>query len=131
MSDREVPIELRRRIIAAVYAAGASREAVEFEWPECHTARCSLGHPGPDAAFGIMKHQIAAYVENELRFESTTRPDLGDVEEHGSERELAELTLGVLLMKFARTASSYANAAALILDAYPDLVPVLAAQDAS
>lgn len=123
--SREVDEALIDRIIAAVDGAGVSREAVEFEWPECHKPKCQHRHGSPDVAMGHMKHQIIEAVKLELQYETTTRPDVsvdGDTPE-----QAAAFTLGVLLGRYrvAKT-GTYARAARLIVDAYPGIVPVLA-----
>lgn len=116
---------LQRRVLAAIWAADVSREAIEFDWPECHRPRCAGRHGSPDSAFGLMKSRIAGAVEDELRFRMLTRPDVavdGD-----SPEDAAALTLAVLLARYqVRDAGTFAKAARLIVDAYPGLVPVLA-----
>ena len=120
---RKVDDALVRRIVAAVVDAGVSRAVVDFEWPKCHKAKCQGRHGSPDAAMGHMKHVIIDAVKLELQYETTTRPDFGDGEPH----EVAMLTLATLLRRYnVREASTFANAASLMLDAYPSLVPVLA-----
>lgn len=126
---REVDDALIRRIVAAAADAGVSRAGVELEWPECHKPKCQHRHGSPDIAMGYMKHQIIQAIESELRFEATTRPDLshpGDTPE-----EAAAFTLGVLMSRYrvAKT-GTYAKAARLIVEAYPELVPALSASAA-
>lgn len=124
MSERKVDDALIRRIVAAVDAAGVSREAVEFEWPECHKPKCQHRHGDPDAAMGHMKHQIIEAVKDELGYEKTTRPDLFNPED--SPEETAAFNLAVLLHRYrvAKT-GTFAKAARLIVDAYPEIVPAL------
>lgn len=123
--SREVDEALIDRIIAAVDGAGVSREAVEFEWPECHKPKCQHRHGSPDIAMGYMKHQIIEAVNLELRYEATTRPDVsvgGDTPE-----QTAALALGVLLHRYRpEVAGTYAKTAQLIVDAYPEIIPALA-----
>ncbi|MEW1990740.1 hypothetical protein [Microbacterium sp. NPDC078849] len=123
--SREVNDALIDRIVAAVAGAGVSRAIVEHDWPECHKAKCQARHGDPDTAMWHMKHQIIEAVKLELRYEATTRPDVavdGDTPE-----EAAALTLGVLLHRYRPEVSgTYAKAAQLIVDAYPEIVPALA-----
>lgn len=123
--SREVEDLLIDRIVAAVADAGISRAVVEHDWPECHKAKCQARHGDPDSAMGHMKHQIIDAVKLELRYEATTRPDVsmdGD-----SPEATAALTLGVLLHRYRPEVSgTYAKAAQLIVDAYPEIIPALA-----
>lgn len=124
MSGRDVEDALMARITAAVASAGVSREAVEFEWPECHKARCSGRHGDPDTAMGHMKHQIIEAVKLELEYEATTRPEVSMPENTPAEN--AAFTLGVLLHQYRpHVTGTYAKTARLIIDAYPEIVPAL------
>ena len=124
MSGREVSERLIRRIEAAVSDAKVSRSAVEFDWPECHAKRCNGRHGDVDAAFGTMKIQIMRAIRSELQHEMTTRPDLaepGDTQEQN-----AVYTLAILMDRYnVSNTITYVKAAQLIVDAYPELIPVL------
>lgn len=115
---------LIRRIEAAIADAKVSRSAVEFDWPECHAKRCSGRHGDVDAAFGTMKIQVMRAIRAELQHELTTRPDIaepGDTQEQN-----AVYTLAVLMDRYnVSKTSTYVKAAQLIVDAYPELIPVL------
>jgi hypothetical protein len=116
---------LERRVIAAIDAAAVNRFEVEFEWPECHAKRCSGRHGDPRQAFAMMKHQIVDAVQSELRFYTTTRPDVA--EPGDTAEDIAALTLAVLLGRYnVHDAGTWARAARLLIDAYPALVPALA-----
>jgi len=121
---------LIRRIEAAVAVASVSRSAVEFDWPECHRKGCSGRHGDVDQAFGTMKIQVMRAVRDELQFEMTTRPDFstpGDTEEQN-----AVMTLATLLRRYnVHDAGTYAKAAQLIVDAYPELTAVFSEQAAA
>lgn len=124
---RTVDDALIRRIDAAIGSAGVSREAVEFDWPQCHRKNCPHRHGRPDAAFMTMKIQIMDAVRSELRWETTTRPDVAD--DNDSPEEAAAVTLAVLLGRYnVHDAGTYIKAAQLIVEAYPGLVPVLAGE---
>ena len=124
MSERTVDDALIDRIVAAVAEAGVSRAVVMHDWPECHKAKCQARHGDPDLAMGHMKHQIVEAVKLELRYEATTRPDArvdGD-----TPAEAAAFTLGVLLHRYRpHVTGTYAKAARLIVDAYPQIIPAL------
>ncbi len=126
MSEREIDQPLRRRIQAAAFAASVNRFEVEFEWPECHKPRCQHRHGEPELAFGLMQHAVIESIEHELRFESVTRPDRS---RHGdSPEETAVYTLASLLNTYnVHHAGTFVKASQLLIDAYPALVPVLAA----
>ncbi len=115
---------LENRIVITVLAAGVSRAAVEFEWPECHKNRCQGKHGSVDAALGIMKHSIVDAIKAELRARATSAPDVA--EDSDSPSEAAKYTLAALLSTFARAGATHVASAALMLDAYPDLATVLA-----
>lgn len=122
--DRQIKEPLRRRIRAAALTATVSRSAVDFEWPECHAKKCQHRHGSADQALSIMAHAITEAIDNELRFETTTRPDVADPED--TPEEAAVLALAVLLRTYnVRDAGTYARAARLIVDAYPALIDVL------
>ena len=57
---------IREVAVNAVYEATVSRSAIEFEWPECHRAKCQHQHGDPDEAFRIMVHRIAEQVQTQL-----------------------------------------------------------------
>lgn len=122
--SRTVDDALIRRIEGAVSDAKVSRSAVEFDWPECHAKRCNGRHGDVDAAFGTMKIQIMRAIRSELQHELTTRPDIaepGDTQEQN-----AIYTLAVLMDRYnVANAGTYVKAAQLIVDAYPELIPVL------
>lgn len=123
-TDRQINEPLRRRIRAAALTATVSRSAVEFEWPECHAKKCARNHGSADQAFALMSHAITESIDNELHFETTTRPDVSDPDD--TPEEAAVLTLAVLLSKYkVSDAGTYARAARLIVDAYPALIEVL------
>ncbi len=66
----QVTWEAVRRIAReAVYSTTISRSAVEFEWPECHKAKCQGQHGSADDAFHIMASQIAENVETAFLME--------------------------------------------------------------
>ena len=124
MSGREVSEQLIRRIEAAVSDAKVSRSAVEFDWPECHAKRCNGRHGDVDAAFGTMKIQIMRAIRAELQHELTTRPDIA--EPGDSQEQNAVYTLAILMDRYnVSKTSTYVKAAQLIVDAYPELIPVL------
>lgn len=124
IDPREISEPLIRRIKASIYAATASREAVEFDWPECHRKNCPHGHGNVDSAFGTMKRQIAESVESELRFEMTTRPDVS--EEDDTPEMKAVYALAVLMNTYnVHHAGTFVKAAQLIIDAYPKLITAL------
>ena len=112
------------RVQTAIYAAVVSRAAIEHEWPECHRKGCQGRHGSPDAAFGMMKAQIAESVHLELAYRTLTQPDVSEDDDDPADR--ATLTLAVLLGRYASHAPTYVKAAQLIIDAYPAFVDVLA-----
>ena len=125
MPEREVGPDLIRRIRAASYSAGVRREAVLFDWPECHKPKCSRDHGSVDSAMGHMQHAIVESIVGELRWELTTRPDVG--EDGDSPETVAVYTLSELLRRYnVRDTSTFVNAAHLIVEAYPEIVPALA-----
>lgn len=112
------------RLKEAVYGAGVSRGAVETTWAECHKPRCPCTHGRPEDAFLMMKQQISADIEAELRWRVTSRPDVG--EDGDSPAQNAVWTLAELLNRYnVRHAGTFVKAATLIVDAYPDIVPAL------
>jgi hypothetical protein len=122
--SRAIDEALIRRIEATIGAAAVSRSAVEFEWPECHRKGCQGRHGNVDQAFGIMKHKIMDEVRSELMCEVTTRPSIG--EDGDTPEQVAVYTLAVLMNRYnVNKTSTYVNAAQLIVDAYPALIPVL------
>lgn len=123
-----VDAALLRRIDAAIWATTVSRSAVDFEWPECHKRGCRGRHGDPDAAMRIVQHQIAEFVRSELLCETTTRPDVSGPDTEGDPESLAVFTLAYLLNTYnVHDAGSFVRASRLLVDAYPALVPVLAA----
>lgn len=127
---REIDAALIRRVEVAIANAAVRRSVVDFDWPECHKAKCSGRHGDVDSAFGTMKHAIMDAVRSELMHEVTTRPDValdGDTPE-----QVAVYTLATLLSRYnVRETSTFVKAAQLIVDAYPSLVPALAHEAAS
>lgn len=68
-----------------------------------------------------MAHQIIEEITIELASERTTRPEI----HRDSQEESAVIALAVLLRQYGvHKTSTYANAARLIIDAYPELIPV-------
>ena len=128
MTDQEARDEraLIRRIEAAAYGASVRRSEVEMAWPECHRPKCQHQHGSVEEALGLMQHAVAGAVRDELRYRTTTRPDLrGDGENAADE---AVLTLAVLLSRYrVQDAGTYVKAAQLLVEAYPEFVPVLTA----
>lgn len=125
MPDRKVDDALIRRVAAAAHRAGVSRAEVELEWPECHKPRCQHRHGSPEIAMGYMAHQIIEAIELELRYESTTRPDIAEPDD--SPEEAAIYALAVLMNTYnVRHAGTFARAARMIIEAYPALIPALA-----
>lgn len=122
--SRKIDEALIRRIEATVADTKVNRAAVEFEWPECHRKGCQGRHGSVDQAFGILKHRIMEDLRTELMCEVTTRPDIG--EDGDTPEQVAVYTLAVLMDRYnVNKTSTYVNAAQLIVDAYPDLIPVL------
>lgn len=116
---------LERRIIAAARAASVNRFEVEFEWPECHKAKCQHRHGEPERAMGLMQHAIVQAIEMELWSHATTRPDVS-VEGDSPEDE-AVYTLAALLNRYnVHHAGTFVRAARLIVEAYPALIDALA-----
>jgi hypothetical protein len=121
---RTVDEALIRRIEAAISAAGVSRSAVEFDWPECHKAKCSGRHGNVDSAFTTMKIQIMRAVRSELEHELTTKPDISEPED--TPEQVAVGNLAILLSRYkVRDAGTFVKAAQLIIDAYPAIIPAL------
>jgi len=116
---------LIRRVEAAAWSAAVRRSEVEMAWPECHKPRCQHQHGRIGEALNLMQHAVCQAVRDELRHRTTTRPDLrGDGEDAADE---AVLTLAVLLSRYrVQDAGTYVKAAQLLVDAYPEFVPVLA-----
>lgn len=128
-TDRQISEPLRRRIRAAALTATVSRSAVDFEWPECHATKCQRNHGSTDRAMGLMAHAITEAIDNELRFETTTHPDV--TEDDDTPEETAVLALATLLHRYnVHDAGTYARAARLIVEAYPALVEVLGGVEA-
>lgn len=127
-SIRTVDEPLIRRIEAAISDAGVSRSAVEFDWPECHRKGCQGRHGSVDSAFSTMKIQVMRAVRAELQHELTTRPDFSDPGD--TAEQTAVYTLATLLNRYnVHDAGTFVNAAQLIVDAYPELVPALTIED--
>ncbi|WP_394253659.1 hypothetical protein [Arthrobacter pityocampae] len=122
--DRGVDDALIRRIEAAISDAGVARSAVQSEWPECHRKGCQNRHPSVDSAFTTMKIQVMQAVRSELKYETTTRPDIAETGD--SREQTAVYTLATLLNRYnVHDAGTFVNAAQLIIDAYPALADVL------
>nr|WP_278101182.1 hypothetical protein [Microbacterium proteolyticum] len=118
---------LMGRLWAAADNAGISREAVEFEWPECHKPKCQGSHGMPDVAMSYMKRAIMAEIEAELRYRTTTRPD--HAPDSDSPEQAAQLNLAILLSKHnVHDEGTFARAADRIIEAYPELVPVFSGE---
>lgn len=119
---------LMGRLWAAANNAGVSREAVEFEWPECHKPRCQGSHGLPDVAMSYMKRAIMAEIEKELRYRLTTRPD--HAPDTDSPEQAAALNLAILLGNHnVHEEGTFIRAAERIVEAYPELVPVLSGRE--
>jgi hypothetical protein len=119
---------LMGRLWAAADNAGVSREAVEFEWPECHKPKCQGTHGRPDVAMFYMKRAIMAEIESELRDRLTTRPD--HAPETDSPERAAALNLAILLRNHnVRDEGTFIRAAERIVEAYPELVSVLSGRE--
>ena len=117
---------LMGRLWAAADNAGVSRSAVEFEWPECHKPKCQVPHGRPDIAMSYMKRAIMAEIAAELRYRSTTRPDRAPDE--NSPAQAAAFNLAILLRTHnVHDEGTFARAAERIVEAYPELIPVLSA----
>lgn len=122
--SRTVDEALIRRVEAAVSDASVSRSAVEFDWPECHRKGCQHRHGNVDSAFTTMKIQVMRAVRSELAHEVTTRPDIAEAGD--TQEQNAVYTLAVLLSRYkVHDAGTFVNAAQLIVDAYPALIPAL------
>lgn len=118
---------LMGRLWAAADAAGVSREAVEFEWPECHKAKCNARHGSPDTAMLYMKLAIMAEIEREVRYRSTSRPE--HAPDTDSPQQAAAFHLAILLRTHnVHDEGTFIRAAERIIEAYPELVPVLSAK---
>ena len=125
MTDRTIDETTMRRIRAAAHTAAVNRFELEFVWPECHKAKCSQQHGDPGQALALLEHAVIESVENELRFETVTRPDLADPED--TAEQTAVLTLATLLSTYnVRDAGTFVRAAQLMIDAYPPLTEALA-----
>lgn len=112
------------RVIATVYATPVSREVVDYEWPECHKRNCQAQHGSPEAAYGHMKAALSAALRAELSLRATSRPDVA--EDGDSPSDVALYTLAWLLATYKpERTSTYVEAARLILDAYPNMIPAL------
>ena len=110
---------------AAADNAGVSREAVSFEWPECHKPKCQASHGSPDTAMLYMKLAIMAEIKRELQFRSTSRPDFAPEED--SPEDAAALNLAILLRNHnVHDEGTFIRAAERIVEAFPELVPALA-----
>lgn len=121
---RAVDASLIRRIVAAVDHSAARRSLIEEDWPECHRKGCQHRHGNVDAAFGNMKARIIEDVQNELRFEATTRPDV--FQDEGTPEQAAVYTLAILMSTYnVHKTSTFVNAARLMVDAYPTLIDAL------
>lgn len=120
---------LMGRLWAAADNAGVSREAVEFEWPECHKPKCQSSHGLPDVAMSYMKRAIMAEIEAELRYRVTSRPDDRAPETDTPERAAA-FHLAILLRNHnVRDEGTFIRAAERIVEAYPELVPVFSGRE--
>ena len=127
MSDKDALIE---RVVATVYATPVSREVVAYEWPECHKRNCQARHGSPDAAYGHMKAALSAALRAELSSRATSRPDVAD--DGDSPADVALYTMSWLLATYKpERTSTYVEAARLILDAYPDMIPALSKEFAA
>lgn len=114
---------LMGRLWAATDNAAVSREAVEFEWPECHRPKCQGRHGSPDSAMHHMKSAIMREIENELLYRHTSRPDRAPDED--GPVEAAAFNLAILLSNHrVADAGTYIRAAERIIEAYPELVAV-------
>lgn len=118
---------LMGRLWAAADNAGVSRESVEFEWPECHKPKCHARHGSPDTAMLYMKLAIMAEIDREVRYRLTSRP------EHAPDTDSPEQAAAFHLAILLRTHNVYdegtfIRAAERIVEAYPELVPTLAAK---
>lgn len=121
---------LRRRIIAAATSSAVSRAEVELELPECHKTKCKERHGDLDRAMGHMQHAIVEAIDAEMQWRTTTRPDVFDPQD--SQEESAALALAVLLGRYrVNEVGTFAKAAQLIVDAYPELVDVFAHAEAA
>lgn len=116
------PDELAR-VRHAIYSTSVSREAVEFDWPECHKPKCQARHADPDHAFSTMLHQIDKSVTDEVQFRLTSRADTAD--DDAAPREQAAQNLAVLLTRYTpEKHNTYMRAARAMVEAYPALVEV-------
>lgn len=127
MSSRTIDEATIRRVEAAISDAAVRRSAVEFDWPDCHRKNCQRRHGDVDSAFTTMKSQIMQAVRDELAFELTTRPDMSEPDD--TPEQTAVLNLAVLLGRYnVHRTSTFVNAAQLIIDAYPALIPALVSE---
>lgn len=121
---REIDEALIRRVVAAVEHSASRRSLIEEDWPECHRKGCQGRHGNADAAFGNMKARIIEDVQNELRYEMTTRPNVFQDEATREQRAIYTLALLMSTYSVNRT-STFVKAAHLMVDAYPKLIEAL------
>lgn len=76
MSD----LDMWPRIRQAIYATTISREAVEFEWPDCHRKNCGHRHGNPNEAFRHIIDKVAETVYVELLCRNISDPPAEDDE---------------------------------------------------
>jgi hypothetical protein len=118
------PAELSR-VLQAVHDTSVSREAVEFEWPECHKPRCQGSHGSPDRAMGIVLHKVSENITNEMLYRLTTRADVAEADADPDEQ--AAQNFAVLLTRYTpEKHNTYIQAARALMEAYPALVDVFA-----
>lgn len=118
---------LMGRLWAAADNAGVSREAVEFEWPECHKPKCNARHGSPDTAMLYMKLAIMAEIDREVRYRLTSRPERAP--DSDSPERAAAFHLAILLRTHnVHDEGTFIRAAERIVEAYPELVPIFSAK---
>lgn len=123
-AGREVSEPIIRRVEAAISNAAARRSLIEFNWPECHRKNCQYRHGDVDAAYVDMKAQVIESVRNELKYETTTRPDVSD--DGDTPEQNAVYALAVLMNTYnVHRAGTFVKAAQLIVDAHPKLIEAL------
>ena len=70
-------LDLWPRIEAAINAAGVSRAAAEWRWPQCHLRNCSADHGDIDFVFSMFSKAISESIYIELLCRAVSDPDDG------------------------------------------------------
>lgn len=79
------PLSIWPVVERAIFNTRLRRSAIDFEWPECHRAKCRREHSDPDWVFSIFAERVAESVSTALTLESLK--ETKDTKAHDAEQQ--------------------------------------------